>query len=142
MSVVKGCGCRLLNECDLLQTPHAQQEPERNLAVVAPTDRIVHTDRIQTYEGELAPTRPRKPLANCTSVSLENNPNRPTVDAITRGQLQWSLFNDNNTENRPGQRCNDYDNRTSDEPENAEGDPIYSDEDCSTPSRPGLEDVL
>ena len=79
-----------------------QQEPERNLAVVAPTDRNVHTDRIQTYEGDPAPIRPRKPLANWTWVSLGNNPNRPTVDEITKNQLQWHIFSDNNTENRPG----------------------------------------
>ena len=53
-----------------------------------------------------------------------------------------AIPNDNNTENRPGQRCNSYDNRTSDETESAEGDAIYSDEDSSTSSRPGLEDVL
>ena len=104
-------------------------------------DRIVHTDRIQFYEGDPALTRPRNSLANWTCICLGNNPNRPTIDEITRKQLQWNIFDDNNTDNRPGQRCNDYDNRTSDDTESAEGDPIYSDEDGSTPSRPGLEDV-
>ena len=55
-------------------------------------------------------------------------------------QLQWHIFTDNNTENRPGKRHNDYHNRPSDDTESA-GDPIYLDEDGSTPSRPGLEDV-
>ena len=59
-SLAKGFGCRIINGCDIAQTPPVQQEPERNLAVVVPTDRI------QTYEGDPAPTRPRKPLANWT----------------------------------------------------------------------------
>ena len=79
-----------------------QQEPERNLTVVAPMDRIVHTDRVQTYEGDPAPTRPRNSLANWTWVGSGNNTNRPMVHEITRKQLQWHIFNDNSTENRPG----------------------------------------
>ena len=59
-------------------------------------------DSVQTYEGNLGPTRPRKPLANWTSVSLGNNPNRPTANDVTRGQLQWNMFSDNNTDNRQG----------------------------------------
>ena len=39
-SLAKGHGCIIINGCDLPQTPPVQQEPERNLAVVAPTDRI------------------------------------------------------------------------------------------------------
>ena len=119
--------------------PPMKLEPERNLAVFAPTDRIVHTDRVQTYERNLAPTRPRNSLANWSWVDLENNPNRPTVDEITRRQFLWNIFDDNNTENRPGQRRNDY--RTSEETESAVGNLIYSDEDGSTPSTEGLEDV-
>ena len=75
--------------------------PERNHAVVAPMDRIVHMDRFQTYEGDLAQSRPRNPLPNWSWVDLGNNPNRPTVDEITRKQLQWNIFNDNSMENRP-----------------------------------------
>ena len=60
-------------------------------------------DSVQTYEGDLAPTRPRKPLGNWTSVCLGNNPNRQTVDEVAREQLQWNMFSDNNTDNRPGQ---------------------------------------
>ena len=82
--LAKGHGCRIINECDISQTPPMQQELERNLAVVAPPDRIVYTDRIQTYEGDPALTRPRKPGTNWTSGSLGNNPNRPTIDKITR----------------------------------------------------------
>ena len=126
-SLAKRCGCRIINRCDIPQTPPVQQEPERNLEVVAPTDRI------QTNEGDLAPARARKPLANWTWVSLGNNPNRTTENEIMREQSQWHILNDNNTENRPGQRHNDYDNRTSDDTESAEGDAIYSDEDGSTP---------
>ena len=131
--VVKGCGHGLIID-------QSSQEPERNLAIVPPTDRMAHTDRVQTYEGDPAPTRPRGPLANWTSVSLGNNPNRPTVDEITQGQLQWNMFSDNNTDNRQEQRHNNSDNRPSDETESIEGDPIYSDEGGST-SGPGLEDV-
>ena len=79
-SLAKGCGCRIFNGCDIPETPPAQQEPERNLAVVAPTDRI------QTYEGDLAPARTRKPLANRTWVSLDNT---------------WGRLSNNNIENRP-----------------------------------------
>ena len=79
-SLSKGHGHGIIKGCDIPQTPPVQQEPERNLVVVAPTDRI------QTYEG-LAPARARKPLANWTWVSLDN---------------RWSRFNNNNTENRPG----------------------------------------
>ena len=39
------------------------------------------------------------------------------------------------------QRHNDHDSRTSEGTKSIEGDPIYSDEDGSTPSQPGLEDV-
>ena len=81
------------------QTP---QEPDRNLAVIPPTDRIVHMDRYQIYEGDPTPTRPTVPLANWTSVCLRNNSNRPTVEEITGGQLQWNMFSDNNTDNRQG----------------------------------------
>ena len=113
-----------------------QLEPKKNLADVAPTDRIVHTDRVQTYEGDLAPSRPRKSLATWSWVDVGNNPNRPTVDEITRNQLQWNMFN-----NRPGQRHNDHNSRTLEDTESVETDPIYSGEDGTTPLQLGLEDV-
>ena len=65
-SLAKGHGCGIINGCDIPQTPPVQQEPERNLAVVPPTYKI------QTYEGDLALARTRKPLANWTWVSLDN----------------------------------------------------------------------
>ena len=37
-SLPKGCGHRIINGCDIPLTPPVQQEPERNLAVVGPTD--------------------------------------------------------------------------------------------------------
>ena len=123
-SVIQGCRCGIF----IHQTP---QEPE--IVIVPPTDRIVHTDRIQTYEEMPAPVRPRHLVANWTSITLGNNPNRPTTDKIIWGQPQWNMFND---DNRQGQRHN----RPSDDMESMEGDPIYSDEDGST-SEPGLEDV-
>ena len=66
-SLAKGCGCRIINGCDIPQTTSTQREPERNLAVVAPTDMI------QTYEGDLALAKTRKPLANWTLGRLNNN---------------------------------------------------------------------
>ena len=99
-------------------------------------------DRVQAYEGYPTLTRLRAPLANWTSVHLGNNPNRPTVDEVTREQLQWNMFSDNNTDYRPGQewRHDIHDNRPWDEMESIQGDPIYSDDDGST-SGPGLEEV-
>ena len=97
-------------------------------------------DRVQTYEGDPIPTIPRAPLANWTSVCLGDNSNRPTVDEMTWGQLQWNMFSDNNTDKRQGHGHNDYENKPSDETESTEGGPIHSDEDDST-SGPGLEDV-
>ena len=49
------------------------------IAMVSP-DRIVTTDRVQTYNKMPAPVRPWHALANWTSVSWSNNPNRPTVN--------------------------------------------------------------
>ena len=49
------------------------------------------------------PTRPRAPLDNWTSVYLGNNPKRLTVDKITKHQLQWHIFPNDNTDYRPGQ---------------------------------------
>ena len=77
-SLVKGCGCRITNGHDIPQTPSVQQEQERHLAIVEPTDRI------QTY-GDPALARARKPLANWTWVSSDNT---------------WDRLNDS-TENRP-----------------------------------------
>ena len=42
---------------------------------------------------------------------------------------------------RQWQIPNDHNDRASDDTESAEGYAIYSDEDGSTPSRPGLEDL-
>ena len=68
--------------------------------------------------------RPRNSLANWSWVSLGNNLNTPTVDEITIKQLPWHIFDDNSTENRPDQRHNDCDNRTSDDTESIEVDPV------------------
>ena len=74
-SVVKGCEHGLINEND--QSLTMQQESERNLAVVPPLNRILHTNRVQTYDEEPTPARPTPALANWSSVNLGNNPNRP-----------------------------------------------------------------
>ena len=100
-SVVKGCGCRLLSQCDITQTPPAV---DRNLVIVAPTDRV------QTYEGNLAPGLARKDIANWTWVRLGS----------TRARL---TNNNSRLDQRQSQRPDDYnDDRTLDETED-HGDP-------------------
>ena len=79
ISVIKGCRCGIF----INQTP---QQPE--IAVVPPSDKVIHMDSVQTYDELPAQPRSRKPLANWTSVRLENNLDRPTVDDISHGQLQ------------------------------------------------------
>ena len=73
-SVTKGHGCRHNSRCDISQAPPFlnNEEPitERNLTVVAPTDKV------QTYEGNLAPSKSRKDLANWTWVRLGNTRSR------------------------------------------------------------------
>ena len=99
-------------------------------------------DSVQIYKGDPTLTQPRAPLANWTSVHLENNPNRPMIDEVTRGELQWNMFSNNNMDYRSGQgqRNEDHNNRPSDEMKSIQGDPIYLDDDGST-SEPGLEEV-
>ena len=54
-SVAKGHGCEFINGHDIPQCPPVHQEPvERNLAVVAATDRV------QTYEGNQALSTPER----------------------------------------------------------------------------------
>ena len=69
-----GCGHRL----NIDQT--CQKEKETSIAVVPPSDKIIHTDRVQTYDEIPALVRPRHLLANWTSIRLGDDPNRPTVD--------------------------------------------------------------
>ena len=83
--------------------------------------KIIHTDKLQAYDEIPAPVRPRHLLANWTSVRLGDDPNRPTVQEISEGQLQWNMFNDSN---RQGQRHN----KTSDEMESVNREPIHSDD--------------
>ena len=125
-SVIKGHGHGIVFN----QTPQKQE-----IAVVPPTDKIIHMESVQTYDELPAQPRPRKPLGNWTSVRLGNNSDRPTDDDISHGQLQWNMLNDNN-EHGHRQRHN----RPSEEIESVAGEPIYSDEDSST-SGLGLEDV-
>ena len=58
-SVIKGCGCGIF----INQTP---QKPE--IAVVPPSDKVIHMDSVQTCDKLPAQPRPIKPLANWTSV--------------------------------------------------------------------------
>ena len=106
------------------------QKPE--VAIVQPSDKTIHS--IQIYD-ELPPqSRPRKPLANWTSVRLGNNSDRPIVGDIAHGCFQWNMLNDNNKHGH-GQRHN----RPSEDTESV-GKPIYLDDDSSTPGL-GSEDV-
>ena len=105
--------------------PVHEEPVERSVAVGAPTDRV------QTYEGSLAPSTSRKDLANWSRVRLSNTTARLTNN------------DDNRTEQRQWQRPNDNtDDRTSDEigdhadPDSTEGNAIQSDEE-----EPGLEDL-
>ena len=95
-SVTKGCGCRLNSGHDISEAAPLvnNHKPivERNPAVAIPTGRV------QTYEGDLAPSKSRKDLANwmwvrlgSTRAKLTNN-DRPE-------QRQWQRLNDN-TNNR------------------------------------------
>ena len=88
------------------------------------------------YDDLPAQPRPRKPLANWPLVTLGNNSERPTIDDISHGQLQWNMLNDNN-EHGHGQRHN----RLSEDIASMGGKPIYSDDDSSTFGL-GLEDVF
>ena len=69
-SVTRGCGHGHNSECDISESPPLSnnQGPitERNLAVVVPTDRA------QTYQGDLVPSKSRKDLSNWTWVRLGN----------------------------------------------------------------------
>ena len=72
-SVAKGHGCRFINGYDIPQSPPVHQEPvERNLEVVAPTDRV------QTSVGNLSSSTTRKDLTNWSWVRLSNTRARPT----------------------------------------------------------------
>ena len=107
-NITLGCGCRL-------NINHTPQVGIFNVAVVSP-DKIIHTDRVQTYDEMPAPVRPRHALANWTSVRLGNNPNRPTFNKETGEQPQMIMIADSNTHDM-----------TSEDTESADGDPIYSD---------------
>ena len=75
-SVLKECGHGR-------NTDQTLTEPETNVAVVPPSDKIIYTDRGQTYDEIPAAVRPKHPLANWISVRLEDDPNRPTVDEMS-----------------------------------------------------------
>ena len=91
-SVTKGCGCGLPSGCDIPEAPPVHQEPtlERNLAIVT------LTDRIQTCEGNLAPSKSRKDLANWSWVRLGNTRARLTNNNNRIEQRQWQRPDDNN----------------------------------------------
>ena len=66
-SVTKVHGCRFISRCDMPQAPPVHQEStiERNLAIVAPTDRV------QTYEGNLAPSKSQKGFSQLEILQLD-----------------------------------------------------------------------
>ena len=99
------------------------QDPiaERNLVVVAPTDRV------QTYQGDLGPNKPRKDLANWTWVRL--------------GNTRAKLTNNNRMEQKLRHRPNDnteirtlYETKDHADSESVEGDTIHS---VASEERPG-----
>ena len=90
-------------------------------------DKIIHTDRVQTYDEMPALVRPRHALANWTSVRLGDNSNRPTVNEETGEQSQMMMIADSNTHDM-----------ASEDTESADGNPIYSVYD-SDPNLEGLE---
>ena len=77
-SVAKGCGHRFVNGCDTPQTPPVPQEPEKNLTIVAPTDRV------QTYEENVTPSTTTKDLVNWSLLRLSNTRARPTTNSNNR----------------------------------------------------------
>ena len=124
-SVIKGYGCGLNSGCDISEAPPLinSQDPnaDRNPAVV------VTADRLQTYEGDLAPSKSRKDLANWMWVRL--------------GSTRAKLTNNDRTEQRQWQRSSDNtDNRTLDEIGDhadleTEGDHIHPDANEERPER-------
>ena len=67
---------------------HPPQPGAPNVAMVSP-DRLVTSDRVQTYDEMPAPVRSQHALANWTSVQLENDPNtQKGKDEETGEQLQ------------------------------------------------------
>ena len=126
-TIAKGHECRFINECDIPQAPPVHQEPmvERNLVIVAPTDRV------QTYEGNLAPSKSRNDLANWSWVKLGNTRARLTNNNNNRTeQRQWQRPDDN-TDERTLDETGDHANAKS-----IEEDVIHSDEE-----RPGFKDL-
>ena len=77
---------------------HPPQPGAPKIAMVSP-DRIVTTDRVQTYDEMSAPVRARHALANWTSVSLGNNPNRLTVNERETEQF-YSMTDTTGPQNR------------------------------------------
>ena len=105
-NVTKGCACGHNSRCDISETPPLlnNQEPnaDRNLAV------LVLTDRVQTYQGDLGPSKSRKDLANWTWIRLENTRAKLTNNDRME-QRQWQRPNDNTVagEERPGRFLED-----------------------------------
>ena len=122
-SMIKGHGCGLNSRHDISQAPPSlnNQEPivERNLAVIAPTDRV------QTCEGNLAPHKSRKDLANWSWVR--------------QGNTRARLTNNNRMEQRQWQRPNDNTNdRALDETgDHADSESVEKDTKHSDEERPG-----
>ena len=124
-SVAKGCGHRFINGCDILQTPPVHQEPvQRNLTAVVPTDRV------QTYEGNLAPSTTRIDLSNWSWVRLSNTRVRLTTNNNNRKEQRWQTPKDN-TDDRTLDETGDHA-----DPDSMEGNAIQSDDE-----EPGLEDL-
>ena len=103
-SVTKGHGCGHNSRQDISEAPPLlnNQEPnaDRNLAVVVPTDKV------QTYQGDLAPSKSREDLVNWTWVRLGNTRAKLTNNDRME-QRQWQRPN-NNTDNRTLDETEDH----------------------------------
>ena len=124
-SVAKGCGHGVINGCDISQAPPVHQEPvDRKLAIVTPSDKV------QTYEGNIAPSTSRKDLANWSWVRPSNTTARLTNKNNNRMEQRWQRPDDN-TDDRTLDKTGDHA-----DPNSTEGNAVLSDEEG-----PGLEDL-
>ena len=128
-SVAKGHGCSNRHDISDAALSLNNQDPntERNSTVIVPIDRV------QTYQGELAPHKPRKELANWTSVRL-GNPRAQINNTDIADQQHWQRHSNNNDNiTLDGQQDNE-------ESESIEGDQIHSEASKERPGR-SLEDL-
>ena len=114
----------ILTDMTYLRPPVHQEPIDRNLAIVAPTNRV------QTYEGNLALSTTRKDLANWSWVRLSNTTTKLTYNNNNKMEQRWKRPDDN-TDDRSLYETGDHA-----DPDSTEGNIIPSDEE-----EPSLEDL-